>query len=129
MAHFYPGQDLSKPGYLKRCMLLNHEVFWFLVRNHNCNFYADGIGHSFHGFLVLAMDGSNVLSPNTQENIENYETSSRKGNKPRAALGLFFVVRLRAIDFLDERSRMEGTVSVEMSHDAQTSLLGLRYLK
>ena len=173
MAHFHPGQEISKPGYLKRRMLLDPEAFRFLVRNHNRNFYADGIGHSFHGRLVLAVDGSNVLIPSTQENIETYGTSGRKGSKPQAALGLScvhdvlnrmiveadvfrsgfderaaareqlarvrddigdcpflavmdrgyssaplflwlgqqgipFVVRLRATDFLDERSRMEG---------------------
>ena len=173
MAHFHPGQEISKPGYLKRRMLLDPEAFRFLIRNHNRNFYADGFGHSFHGRLVLAVDGSNVLIPSTQENIETYGTSGRKGSKPQAALGLScvhdvlnrmivgadvfrssfderaaareqlahvrddigdcpflavmdrgyssaplflwlsqqgipFVVRLRATDFLDERSRMEG---------------------
>ena len=88
MAHFRPGQDLSKPGYLKRRMLLSPEAFRFLARNHNRNFYADGVGHTFHGRLVLAVDGSNVLIPSTQENIETYGTSGRKGNKPQAALGL-----------------------------------------
>ena len=88
MAHFHPGQDLSKPGYLKRRMLLHPDAFRFLIRNHNRNFYADGIGHTFHGRLVLAVDGSNVLIPSTQENLETYGTSGRKGSKPQAALGL-----------------------------------------
>lgn len=88
MAHFRPGQELSKPGYLKRRMLLHPDAFRFLIRNHNCNFYTDGVGHTFHGRLVLAIDGSNVLIPSTQENIETYGTSGRKGKKPQAALGL-----------------------------------------
>ena len=173
MAHFRSGQELSKPGYLKRRMLLDPAAFRFLIRNHNRNFYADGVGHAFHGHLVLAVDGSNVLIPSTQENLETYGTSGRKGSKPQAALGLscvhdvlnrmvvaadvfrssfderaaareqlahvrddigdcpflvvmdrgyssapfflwlsqqgiLFVARLRATDFLDERSRMEG---------------------
>ena len=88
MARFRPGQELSKPGYLKRRMLLNPKAFLFLVDNHNRNFYSDGVARTFGNHLVLAVDGSTVLIPSTQENIDTYGTSGRKGNKPQAALGL-----------------------------------------
>ena len=79
MAHCNPGTELSKPGYLKRRMLLQPEAIQYLIRNHNRKFYADGAGRTMNGHLVLAVDGTNVLIPSTKETRETYGTSGRKG--------------------------------------------------
>ena len=88
MAHCNPGTELSKPGYLKRRMLLQPEAIQYLIRNHNRKFYADGAGRTMNGHLVLAVDGTNVLIPSTKETLETYGTSGRKGSRSQAALGL-----------------------------------------
>ena len=86
----HPGEKISKPGYLKQRMKLNPYAFVDLYQYHNRNFYQDPDTelYTFNGFLVLAADGSNVNIPTTPETLEIYGTSSRKGTKPQAALGL-----------------------------------------
>ena len=86
----HPGENISKPGYLKQRMKLNPYAFIDLYQFHNKNFYQDPETelYTLNGFLVLAADGSNVNVPTTPETIEVYGTSSRKGTKPQASLGL-----------------------------------------
>ena len=86
----HPGENISKPGYLKQRMKLNPYAFVDLYQFHNKNFYQDPEAelYTLNGFLVLAVDGSNVNVPTTPETIEAYGTSSRKGTKPQASLGL-----------------------------------------
>ena len=82
------GMEISKPGYLKQRMKLNPLAFYELYRHHNRNFYADpGFSH-FHGYLVLAADGSGINIPTTRETLDTFGTSSRKGTKPQASIGL-----------------------------------------
>lgn len=88
MARAFPGEGISKQGYLKQRMKLNPHAILELVRYHNQNFYADGAGRTFDGHLVLAVDGTSIHIPSTQENIKTYGTSGRKGRHPQAALGL-----------------------------------------
>lgn len=38
--------------------------------------------------LVLAADGSGINIPTTKETLEEFGTSSRKGTKPQASIGL-----------------------------------------
>ena len=84
----HPGMELSKTGYLKQRMKLNPLAFYELYRHHNRNFYADpGFSH-FHGYLVLAADGSGINIPTTRETLDTFGTSSRKGTKPQASIGL-----------------------------------------
>jgi len=86
----HPGTQISKPGYLKQRMKMNPYAFVDLYQFHNRNFYSDPDGelYTYNGVLVLAVDGSNVNLPTTPETLEVYGTSSRKGTKPQAALGL-----------------------------------------
>ena len=86
----HPGTQISKPGYLKQRMKLNPEAFVDLYQFHNKNFYSDPDTelYTVNGFLVLAVDGSNVNLPTTPETLDVYGTSSRKGTKPQAALGI-----------------------------------------
>ena len=86
----HPGTQISRPGYLKQRMKLNPEAFVDLYKFHNKNFYSDPgtEPYTFNGFLVLAADGSNINVPTTPETLKEYGTSSRKGTKPQASLGL-----------------------------------------
>ncbi len=86
----HPGTQISKPGYLKQRLKLNPEAIKYLYQFHNRNFYTDPEAelYLFNGHLVLAADGSNVNVPTTPETLEAYGSSSRKGTKPQAALGL-----------------------------------------
>ena len=83
----HPGMEISKPGYLKQRMKLNPLAFYELYRHHNRNFYADPGFSVFHGYLVLAADGSGINIPATRETLETFGTSGRKGTKPRASTG------------------------------------------
>ena len=84
----HPGMEISKPGYLKQRMKLNPLAFYELYRHHNRNFYAESGFSTFHGYLVLASDGSGINIPTTRETLEEFGTSSRKGTKPQASIGL-----------------------------------------
>lgn len=84
----HPGMDISKPGYLKQRMKLNPLAFYELYRHHNRNFYAEPGFSTFQGYIVLAADGSGINIPTTRETLEEFGTSSRKGTKPQASIGL-----------------------------------------
>lgn len=84
----HPGIEISKPGYLKQRMKLNPLAFYELYRHHNRNFYAEPGFSTFHGYLVLAADGTGINIPTTKETLEEFGTSSRKGSNPQAAIGL-----------------------------------------
>ena len=84
----HPGMEISKPGYLKQRMKLNPLAFYELYRHHNRNFYAEPGFSTFQGYLVLAADGSGINIPTTRETLEEFGTSSRKGTKPQASIGL-----------------------------------------
>ena len=84
----HPGMKISKPGYLNQRMQLNPLAFYELYRHHNRNFYADPGFSVFHGYLVLAADGSGINIPTTRETLETFGPSSRKGTKPQASIGL-----------------------------------------
>ena len=84
----HPGMEISKPGYLKQRMKLNPLAFYELYRHHNRNFYAESGFSTFQGYLILASDGSGINIPTTRETLEEFGTSSRKGTKPQASIGL-----------------------------------------
>lgn len=86
----HPGVQISKPGYLKQRMKLNPEAFVDLYQFHNRNFYSDPDAelYTYNGFLVLAVDGSDINIPTTPETLEKYGNASKRGGKPCAQLGL-----------------------------------------
>ena len=86
----HPGVQISKPGYLKQRMKLNPEAFVDLYQFHNRNFYSDPDTelYTYKGFLVLAVDGSDINIPTTPETLEMYGNASKRGGKPCAQLGL-----------------------------------------
>ena len=84
----HPGMEISKPGYLKQRMKLNPLAFHELYHFHNKNFYVETGFSTFHGYLVLAADGSDINIPTTPETLERYGSASRKNTKPQAQIGL-----------------------------------------
>lgn len=86
----HPGIQISKPGYLKQRMKLNPEAFIDLYQFHNRNFYSDPDAelYTFNGFLVLAVDGSDINIPTTPETVALYGDASVRGGKPCAQIGL-----------------------------------------
>ena len=86
----HPGVQISKPGYLKQRMKLNPEAFIDLYQFHNRNFYSDPDAelYTFNGFLVLAVDGSDINIPTTPETIALFGNAAVRGGKPCAQIGL-----------------------------------------
>ena len=85
----HPGLKISKPGYLKQRMKLNPMAFVDLYQFHNRNFYSDPETelYTMNGFLVLAVDGSNINVPTTPETLAVYGDASKHGRKPCAQMG------------------------------------------
>lgn len=88
MKNAHPNVSISKPGYLKQRMKLNPEAFLELYRYHNRNFYSEPGFSTFHGYVVLAADGSDINIPTTNETLRLYGSASRKNTKPQAQIGL-----------------------------------------
>lgn len=84
----HPGVSISKPGYLKQRMKLSPDAFLELYKYHNRNFYSEPGFSTFHGYIVLAADGSDINIPTTDETLRIYGTTSRKNTKPQAQIGL-----------------------------------------
>ena len=86
----HPGTEISKPGYLKQRMKLNPDAFKYLYQSHNKNFYLDTDiePYTYKGFLVLAVDGSDINIPTTPETLEKYGNAAKRGGKPCAQIGL-----------------------------------------
>ncbi|MBT9132425.1 MAG: hypothetical protein DDT33_00941 [Firmicutes bacterium] len=64
---------ISNPGYLKQRLKLNPAAFTYLNDFHVKNFYEDEKELlKYNGYFVLAIDGSHVNLPNTQENQDVY---------------------------------------------------------
>ena len=86
----HPGLKISKPGYLKQRMKLNPKAFEDLYQFHNKNFYSDPETelYTLNGFLVLAVDGSNINVPTTPETLAVYGDASKHGRKPCAQMGI-----------------------------------------
>lgn len=57
------------------------ECFLELYKYNNRNFYSAPGFSTFHGYVVLAADGSDINIPTTKENLEMYGTVSRKNAK------------------------------------------------
>lgn len=86
----HPGRQISKPGYLKQRMKLNPEAFKQLFKHHNKNYYSDLDQplKTFHGYVLLGVDGTTLNIPTTQETLEVYGDFRRKNVKPYALMGL-----------------------------------------
>lgn len=82
-------ESISKVGYLKQRTKLNPLAFLVLAKHHAQNFYTDSeIVRKKNGYLILAIDGSAMNIPTTDENIALYGNASSKNVKTQAQLGL-----------------------------------------
>ncbi len=81
-------EAISKVGYLKQRLKLNPAAFLELARYHAKNFYRDAeMVQKKNGYLILAVDGSAINIPTTEENVSVYGNSSRNNVKQQAQLG------------------------------------------
>lgn len=81
-------EAISKVGYLKQRLKLNPAAFLGLARYHARNFYRGiEIVKKKNGYLILAVDGSAINIPTTEENVSVYGNSSRNNVKQQAQLG------------------------------------------
>ena len=74
-------QTVSKQDYLRQRQKLNPEVFKLLNRNYLNRFYSGQEALQWHGYLVMAVDGSRAEIPNSQENRQVYGESINKYGK------------------------------------------------
>lgn len=65
-------QAVSKQDYLRQRQKLNPEVFKLLNKNYLKRYYEGEEAEGWHGYLVMAADGSRAEIPNSKENRETY---------------------------------------------------------
>jgi IS4 transposase len=78
----------SQTAYSNARQKLNSESIAKLYKDYNRDVYAAEEMPTFKDYLLLASDGSSVNVPTTPETVKKYGSSSRKGVKPQATLGL-----------------------------------------
>jgi len=81
-------QTVSKQDYLRRRQKLNPAVFKLLNRNYLKRFYGGREAIKWHGYLVMAVDGSRAEIPNSEENRQVYGESINKYGKQVARTNL-----------------------------------------
>ena len=74
-------QTVSKQDYFNQRQKLNPEVFRILNRNYLGRFYGAQEAKEWHGYLVMAVDGSRAEIPNSEENRQVYGESINKYGK------------------------------------------------
>jgi len=80
---------ISKPGYLKQRMKLNPEAIKMLARHHAEQFYKDPSAvKTWKSHLILAVDGTTLNIPLTEENLARYGNSAKHGGRARPQIGL-----------------------------------------
>ena len=82
------NERISTPGYLKQRLKLAPEAIMALCDFHNTGLYRDEDMQDFHGYLLLASDGSGLNVPTTPETLAAYGSSSTKNARQQASLGL-----------------------------------------
>jgi hypothetical protein len=81
-------EKITKTAYLNQRKKLNPVALLELCKYHNRGLYDDGEMKKYKGYFILASDGSDLNIPTTKETLEVYGSSSRKGVKLQASLGL-----------------------------------------
>ena len=74
-------QTVSKQDYLRQRQKLNPKVFKILSQGYLKQFYDRQEAKEWHGYLVLAIDGSRAEIPNSEENRKTYGESINKYGK------------------------------------------------
>jgi hypothetical protein len=79
----------SKQAFSKQRQKLKPEAFVALNQQLIADFYADGDFSKFHGFRLLAMDGSTLELPESQEIVEHYgRAANQETSLPMARCSL-----------------------------------------
>jgi hypothetical protein len=81
-------ETFSQTAYSNARQKLKPEAVAKLYKDYNREVYEQVEMTAFKGYLLLAADGSSINVPTTSETVEKYGSSSRKGTKPQATLGL-----------------------------------------
>jgi hypothetical protein len=92
-------QAVSKQDYLRQRQNLNPEVFRLLNREYLRHFYSGEEAAGWHGYVVLAADGSRAEIPNCQGNRDAYGESENQYGKgvARANISVLYDVYNRFI--------------------------------
>ena len=77
-------QAVSKQDYLRQRQKLNPLVFKQLNLSYLSHFYSGQEAKCWHGYIVLAIDGSKVEIPNSAENRKTYGQSENQHGKATA---------------------------------------------
>ena len=85
------AQTVSKQDYLWQRQQLNPAVFKLLNGNYLKRFYDGQAAIPWHGYLVMALDGSHAEIPNREENRQVYGESINKYGKQGARTHLSVV--------------------------------------
>lgn len=101
MSIAHPDIKISNAGYHKQRMKMNPYAIEKLYKHHNYNFYHDQCNPNleYKGHLVLAVDGTTIRIPSTEENLELYGCSTNNSDVGVAQMGLgcLYDVRNRMI--------------------------------
>ena len=81
-------QIVSKQNYLRQRQKLNPKVFKLLNQNYLKRFYASQEVKEWQGYLVMAIDGSKVEIPNSEENRQVYSQSKTRYGESTARASL-----------------------------------------
>jgi len=81
-------EKITKTAYLNQRKKLNPVALLELCKYYNRGLYDDDEMKNYKGYLILATYGSELNIPTTKETLGVYGSSSRKGVKLQATLGL-----------------------------------------
>jgi hypothetical protein len=81
-------KTVSKQDYFKQRQNLNPEVFRILNMNYLKRFYSSDDVRHWHGYLVMAVDGSRAEIPNSEENRHVYGESINGRDKSVARVNI-----------------------------------------
>lgn len=122
-----PGSFCSKQAFSKQREKLKPEAFEALNESLIQQFYADHTGvRTFHGFLLMAIDGSTLQLPQSKELVKEYgRAANQQGSIPMARCSLLYDILNRlSLDAIlasycsDERSLAWQHLDSLISHPA-----------
>jgi hypothetical protein len=111
-------QTVSKQDYLRQRQNLNPEVFRLLSQGSLRSFYGGEEAVSWHGYVVLATDGSRAEIPNSLENRKEYGESENQYGKgvARANISVLYDVYNRFIVDLGIHGFRESEIGEAKGH-------------
>jgi len=120
-------EKISKVAYLKQRQKLNPLALLNLCQFHNRRLYDHDEMKMLKGYLLLAVDGSNINIPTTKETLEKYGSSSRIGTKPQASMGLsclYDCINKTVLTCSINRVKFNEAIEAEKHHAELPSLVG-----